>query len=241
MRNELDLSEAGAHKSHALRDRLLKLNPRSDVKALRMTIGGQESAESMAGALEALGGCDLLIDATAEPAAFNLIASVSTRQKKPMVWVEVFAGGIGGLIARARPELDPTPLSARSQIEVWCTDQGVEWIGPDDAVRYDSQDEDGNPLIADDAEVALIASHATRFATDILARPDASIFPMSAYIIGFSSQWLFEQPFDTRPIDLQPSGVWGETADNLEPEALLKLFQEHLPPKEDTDATSAAK
>jgi len=240
VRNELDLSETGAHKSHALRDRLLKLNPIADVKALRMTIGGQESAQSMAGALEALGECELLIDATAEPAAFNLIASVSTRQKRPMVWAEVFAGGIGGLVARARPDLDPIPLSARGQIEVWCNDQGVEWIRSEGAGRYDGQAEDGEPLIADDAEVAIIASHATRFATDILARPDASIFPMSAYVIGFTSFWLFEQPFDTRPIDLQPDGVWGEVGDELEPEKLFKLLIEHLPPKEDTDATPTA-
>lgn len=240
VRNELDLSETGAHKSHALRDRLLKLNPVADVIALRMTIGGQESAEAMAGALEALGECDLLIDATAEPTAFNLIASVSTRKKKPMVWAEVFAGGIGGLVARARPDLDPIPLSARGQIDVWCNDQGVEWVRAEDAGRYDSQAGDGEPLIADDAEVAIIASHATRFATDILASPDASIFPLSAYVIGFTSLWLFKEPFDTRPIDLKPDGVWGEAGDELEPEKIIKLLKEHLAVKEDADATSSA-
>lgn len=240
VRNELDLSETGAHKSHAMRDRLLKLNPIADVRALRMTIGGQESAASMAGALEALGECDLLIDATAEPAAFNLIASVSTRRKIPMVWAEVFAGGIGGLVARARPDLDPIPLSARGQIDVWCNDQGVEWVRSEDAGRYDGQAGDGEPLIADDAVVAIIASHATRFATDILALPDASIFPMSVYILGFTSIWLFEQPFDTRPIDLKLDGVWGEAGDKLKPEELIKLLTEHMAPKEDADATSTA-
>lgn len=240
VRNELDLSETGAHKCHALRDRLIKLNPIADVRALRITLGGQESAESMTGAFEALGACDLLIDATAEPTAFNIVASISTRQKKPMVWAEVFAGGIGGIVARARPEIDPSPLAARGQIEAWCHEQGVDWIRSDHAGRYDGQGGDGTPLIADDAEIAIIASHTVRYATDILARPDASIFPMSAYVVGFSSEWLFDQPFDTRPIDLKPDGAWGDTVDELEPEALFKLLTDHLPPKEGTDATGTA-
>jgi hypothetical protein len=146
-----------------------------------------------------------------------------------MVWAEVFAGGIGGLVARARPGIDPIPLSARGQIEVWCNDQGVEWVRPEDADRYAGQSSDGQPLIADDSEVALIASHVTRFTTDILTRPMASIFPMSAYVIGFSSEWLFDQPFHTLPIDLKPDGAWGEAADALELEAALKLLKEHLP------------
>ena len=63
---------------------------------------------------------------------------------------------------------------------------------------------------------------------------------MSAYVIGLSSEWLFEQPFDTRPIDLKPDGEWGETSDALEPEELLAILKEHWPPKEDADATAAA-
>ena len=232
IRNELDLNDTGAHKAHALRDRLLRINPHMDIKALRLSLGGQESANSMAGALESLGECDLLIDATAEPKAFNMIASVSTRQKKPMIWVEVFAGGIGGIVARARPDIDPVPLVARSQIEAWCHDQDVDWIRPEEVGRYDGRDGEGTPLIAEDAEISIMAGHATRFASDILARPEASIFPVSAYVVGFSSEWLFNEPFDTRPIDLRPDGEWGDSVDMLEPEALVQLLREHLPSEE---------
>jgi molybdopterin/thiamine biosynthesis adenylyltransferase/ubiquitin-protein ligase len=238
VRNELDLMDVGAHKSYALRDRLFELNPRCQVKALRLSLGGQESSDSMAGALEALGECDLLVDATAEPVAFNMIASVSTRQKKPMIWCELFAGGIGGIVARARPDIDPVPISARTQIDVWCDDQGVEWNRRDSVGSYADLAEDGRPMIADDAEVAVIAAHAARFATDILARPEASLFPMSAYVIGLSSQWLFKQPFDTRPIDLLPEGAWGENIDMLAPEDLLELLKEHLTPKEGVHAAA---
>ena len=239
VRNELDLNVAGTHKAYALRERLNNLSPEADVKALRLSLGGQESATSMAGALEALGDCDLLIDATASSAAFNMIASVATRQERPMVWAEVFAGGIGGIVARARPNIDPIPLAARRQIEVWCKDQGVDWIRPDNVGKYNSQSDDGHPLIADDADVSVIASHAARYAIDILARPDAGIFPVSAYVIGLSSEWLFDQPFDTRPIDFKPDGEWGETVETLDPKAMLEILKEHLPPKEDADAVAA--
>jgi len=222
-----------------LRDRLLRINPGTDVKALRIALGGQESASSMAGALESLGECDLLIDATAEPTAFNMIASVSTRQKKPMIWVEVFGGGIGGIVARARPDIDPVPLAARAQIETWCNDQGVEWKRPADAGEYDGLGGDGTPQIAEDSEVTIMAAHAARFASDFLARADASIFPMSAYVIGLSSEWLFNEPFDTRPIDLQPDGVWGEVTDWIESDALVQLLKDHLPSKEDADDVAA--
>lgn len=240
VRNELDLTNIGAHKAYALKDRLLEISPRADVKALRLSLGGQESASLMAGALEALGKCDLLIDATATPVAFNMIASVSRRQKKPMIWAQVFAGGIGGIVARARPDIDPIPIAARDQIEVWCEDQGVDWIRQDEPGRYNGVGADGRPMIADDAEVSIIASHATRFATDILSRPEASIFPVSAYLVGFSSEWIFDQPFDTRPIDLHPDGTWGEMMDPLAPEDIMKLLKEHLPPKDDEDAAGAS-
>lgn len=239
IRNELDLGDAGSHKTQALRDRLLKINPNVDIKVHRLRLGGQESAKSMDSVLASLGECDLLIDATADPTAFNMTASVATRREKPMIWVEVFAGGIGGLVARARPKIDPIPLVARAQIEAWCNDQNVEWVRPPDAGRYDGRDGDENPLIADDAEVSIMSAHAARFASDILARPKKSIFPSSVYIIGFSSEWIFNQPFDTRPINLQPAGGWGDDADLWDPDAALQILKEHLPPKRGADATPA--
>lgn len=240
VRNELDLSVTGAHKAVGLRERLKNLVPEVSVRVFRMTLGGQESAASMVGALEALGDCDVLIDATGSPAAFNMIASMATRKSKPMVWAQVFAGGIGGLVARARPHLDPVPILARGQIDRWCEDQGVEWIRPDDAERYGGESADGTPMVADDAEVSVIAAHASRFVIDLLARPDASLFPVSAYVIGLSSEWLFDQPFDTRPVDLVPDGEWGEIFELFDEGALVELLKEHLLPTEDADAAAVA-
>jgi hypothetical protein len=229
-RNELSLADVGLHKTDALKDRLITLNPQCDVRALRLSIGGQESSRSMSGALESLGDCDILIDATAEPVSFNIVASISLRKMKPMIWGEVFAGGIGGLVARARPKAGPTPLSSRNQIQAWCQDQNIEWKRHTTDGRYNGRDEEGHLLIADDAEVSIIASHIARFATDILVRPDDSIFPVSAYLVGFSPEWIFKQPFETVPIDLIPDDAWGTTPDPITEEEMLELVKEHLPP-----------
>ena len=147
-----------------------------------------------------------------------------------MIWGEVFAGGIGGLVARARPGADPTPLASRNQIQAWCQDQNIEWKRHTTDGRYNGRDGEGRPLIADDAEVSIIASHAVRFATDILARPKDSIFPVSAYLVGFSSEWIFEQPFETFPIDLLPDDAWGTTPDPITEDEMLEIVKEHLPP-----------
>ncbi|PKR55606.1 ThiF family adenylyltransferase [Thalassospira marina] len=235
VRNELSLREVGAHKSYAVRQRLQDLNPSCMVRALRLSLGGQESAKSMANAIEALGECDLLIDATASPVAFNLIASVATRRKKPMIWAEVYAGGVGGLVARARPDIDPVPLSARAQLETWYSDQDVDWVRADKTAPYSAEGPQGQPLIAGDPEVSVIASHTSAFAVDILSRPDASSYPVSAYVIGLSSEWIFQEPFDTRPVELMPDGDWGEKYDDLTADDYVRILQDHLPVTEDAD------
>src|SRR5690606_29956851 len=120
--------------------------------------GGQESSTSTESALQDLAECDLIIDATADPQIFNLCASISRSHKKSYIWGEVFGGGIGGLICRARPELDPPPHSSRRQIANWCREQGIPWDGTQAGDYHISRD-DLPPLIADDGDVSVIASH----------------------------------------------------------------------------------
>jgi len=242
VRNELALDGIGVHKTNLLKDRLLQICPSIDAKLLRLSLGGQESAASMTAALEELQNCDVIVDATADPVAFNLMASAAKRSKTAMIWCQVFAGGIGGFIARARPDIDPIPSAARDQIRQWCTDQGVAWSSwqVENAQSYEGRTENGAPLVADDAEVSIVAYHATRFVTDYLAQPERSIFPMSAYMIGMSSEWAFNQPFDTVPIDLRPEGDWGDIVDPIDAEEMMVLIKEHLVIEEADDASSCS-
>ena len=58
------------------------------------------------------------------------------------------------------------------------------------------------PAIADDADVAVLAAHATRMAIDLLIPRDPSIFPHSVYMVGLAGGWIFDQPFETHPIEI---------------------------------------
>ena len=41
-----------------------------------------------------------------------------------------------------------------------------------------------------------------RLAIDTLIPRNPSMFPSSVYMIGLAEGWIFDQPFDTRPIDV---------------------------------------
>ena len=216
VRHDLDWRAVGAHKVEGVVDRLKRINPAIEVDARRVNLGGQELAESTGAALNCLGMCDLVIDATAEPGAFNLCATVCRTMKKPLVWGEVFAGGIGGMVARARPDLDPPPHSARMQIAAWCQENGPP-PGMAKANGYCGETADWQPMVADDADVGAIAAHLARFAIDTLLRTTESSFPHSVYMVGLKAGWKFDEPFHTFPIAYVAEGEWGvATRENAE-------------------------
>ncbi|MER9863198.1 ThiF family adenylyltransferase [Mesorhizobium sp. M0185] len=227
VRNDLDARAIGLHKVDALTARLKDIVVDGDVECRRVALGQQESAGTTESVIEELARADLLVDATADPRAFNLVAAVARRQRKPMVWCEVFAGGIGGIVARARPDVDPTPTHARGQVRAWCDKHGVPWTGAAD-IEYGAQSENGSPLVADDADVSVIAGHAARLALDVLTR-EQSIFPSSAYAIGLTAEWIFQAPFDTWPIDLRSEGEWGESQDGASADDLKDLLASLFP------------
>lgn len=227
IRNDLDARAIGRHKVDALTVRLKDIVAGAEVSSRRVALGQQESAGTTESVMDELTQADLLIDATADPRAFNLLAAVARRRRKPMVWCEVFAGGIGGVVARARPDLDPPPTFARTQVRAWCDGHGVPWAGTIDT-DYGTRSDDGSPLVADDADVSVIAGHASRLALDILTR-ERSIFPSSAYAIGLAEAWIFLAPFDTWPIELRPEGEWGESQDAASAEDLKDLLSSLFP------------
>ncbi|UDM50910.1 ThiF family adenylyltransferase [Cupriavidus sp. MP-37] len=229
VRNDLDARVIGQHKVDALAARLRDIVVDPEISNRRVALGQQESAGTTESVLEELAQADLLIDATADPRAFNLVAAVARRQRKPIVWCEVFAGGIGGVIARARPDLDPIPMAAKAQVRAWCDAHGVPWQEVE--ANYGVQREHALPLIADDGDVSVIAGHASRLALDILTR-DESIFPSSAYAIGLAAEWIFSAPFETWPIDFHSEGQWGGSIEGASQDDDLKELLSSLFPKE---------
>lgn len=197
-RHTLDWRDVASHKVEGIKDQLNYISSNMKVSTSKHLVGGQEATTSLDAALSSLGNCDCIIDATANPSVFNYLAAVSVYYKKPMVWGEVFAGGIGGMIARRRPGEDPEPQTMRSLLNE--ATQGFPDIEntTDDPYQYEA--EEGKVMTASDADVSVIASHMTRIAADTVLELNPSTFPYSMYLIGLSKDWIFNEPFETQPI-----------------------------------------
>ena len=229
VRNELGAAAAGVHKADAVGSRLIEIAGTIDVMVRRVALGGQESADSTDSVMSALRACDLIIDATADAHCFNFCAAVAKESLKPLVWGEVFAGGIGGFVARVRSGHEPEPQAARNQINAWCNAHGVSAPLAGLAAPYEAAAGSAEPLVADDAEVSIIAGHLARLATDVLTRPEDSAFPAPAYAIGLRKAWIFSQPFETWPIELAGSDPWKAEQDPASAAESLALLRELLP------------
>lgn len=228
-RHELGASAIGVHKVDALRARLIELAGMIDVTARRVALGGQESADVTDSVMLALQGCDVIVDATADAHCFNFCSAVAKVNLKPFVWGEVFAGGIGGLVARVRAGHEPTPQAARNQINAWCDAHGMPAPLAGLVAPYSGTGTDGIPLVADDAEVAIVAGHLARFAIDVLVHPQESAFPVPAYAIGLRKAWIFSEPLEIWPIRLVGSDPWKAEQDSASVAESLELLRELLP------------
>lgn len=205
VRNELDWGEVGAHKVDGLTERLKRINAQVKVDRWTNQLGGQTSVDTLMTCLATLKQCDLIVETTGSGQGFVYASSVSEDGGVPMVWGRVFGGGFGGYIARSRPGIEASALDVRNNIYQWFQTPGFPKPPADAGIDYAAGPDDQAPMIADDADVSVISAHLTQFAADALRESSGSEYPHSAYAIGLRKEWLFEQPFDTRPIDI--SGV----------------------------------
>ena len=219
-RHALDFRDVGSHKVDGIKNALLRLGHDFSFRTYRANITEQESTSYLSDILDRLGNCDLLIDATASPTVFNLLSHVSIFCSKPMVWSEVFAGGIGGLIARSRPGIDPDPQTMRRAFLGYFNEQPGGVL--DGAVNEYTAQFNNEVLSASDADVTAIASHTTRLILDTLVDATCSQFPQSMYLVGLRSKWPFRARFHTIPIetdhfvsDQVPAAMSEETLSDL--------------------------
>ncbi|MFD1363398.1 ThiF family adenylyltransferase [Lentibacillus salinarum] len=214
VRHTLDWKSVASHKVDAVENQLMNISSAVDVEVSKINLSGQEATTSLNTVLSKLGNCDLIIDSTANPRVFNFLSAVGTTYGKPMVWGEVFAGGIGGLIARSRPKADPDALTMRKGFN------GYTMHLPEFEFKirelYATEDQQEEVMVASDADVSIIAGHLTRFVLDTVLQPGQSIYPYSMYLIGLSNSWIFEAPFDTRPVHINHLPDETETVENEE-------------------------
>ena len=207
-RHALDWQGVVQHKVDAMKVAIGLVAPGTQIEVSHLHITGQESNAAISGVMNRLAACDVLIDATANARVFNLLAAVARTASRPLIWMEVFGGGMGGLVARCRPRTDPTPQDMRGAYLQYCTDNPAPALGsvPD---NYAIETEEGEVLVASDADIAVIAHHAARLVPDCFTPPERSNFPYSMYLIGLAKGWVFEAPFDTIPISMGSYSVVG--------------------------------
>jgi sulfur-carrier protein adenylyltransferase/sulfurtransferase len=219
-RHALDWASVGEHKVDGEMGALLRLGVEFKVEVSRTHLTGQESTALVSGVLSKLGQCDLLIDATADQRVFNLMSAVAAAYEKPLVWLLTYGGGLGGMIARSRPERDPDPQTMRAVYLNYC----AEHPAPESmqiAADYATEVADVGIISASDADVAIIAHHAARFAVDTLSDSDSSAYPYSMYLVGLAPGWVFDAPFTTIPLATDHFVVREKKADHPDQEAIV--------------------
>ncbi len=207
-RHALDWQGVIQHKVDAMKIAINLVAPGAQIEVNRLHITGQESNASVSGAIDRLADCDVLIDATANASVFNLLAAIARTASRHMIWMEVFGGGIGGLVARSRPWADPTPQDMRLVYLQYCIDHPSQDLRPVPE-NYGVENEEGEVLVASDADVAIIAHYAVRFVSDCFTQRECSKFPYSMYLIGLAKGWVFEAPFVVIPISMESCTVAG--------------------------------
>jgi molybdopterin/thiamine biosynthesis adenylyltransferase len=222
VRNQLDWLSVGFSKAQSTRGAIQLVNPAAQVSARLLRVAGQENASSNAAVLEAIAACDLVVDATSEDHVFTSLAAMCRRRERALVWGEVFAGGIGALMARSVPGRDADPLTVRAAVNSYL--DTLPEAPFKNAGGYDDVPLDGQALVAGDAELSQLAGSMTAFAIDALVGADAPRFPVAAYLFGYTNGWsAFQAPFDTHAIDCPKASEAPREDDGTRLEALKEL------------------
>lgn len=229
VRHDLDWRDVGTHKADSVARRIQLVNPDAVCEQRKHRLGGQESSGSIETLIKSLSESDLIIDCTADSSVFNYLCAAVKVGRKPLLWAEVFGGGFGGMIARSRPQKDPDPATIRQIIESWWRERGQKTERP--ALDYGATKD--SPMVADDADVSVVAAHAARMGIDLLIPRDPSAYPYSVYMMGLSKSGIFDSAFETYPIDVgSPTPVAEEPPSNPDEAAaelakITQLLTEH--------------
>jgi molybdopterin/thiamine biosynthesis adenylyltransferase len=189
-RHTLDWRDVGFRKANAVRRRLLHIASGADIQVVASNLNWQKSAKTHASQLDKITACDLIVDATGDPATSLFLGALAADIGKPIVSVEVFEGGLGCLVARAIPGRDPSYGLGRAAYNAYCEQENV---APPQCGRrrYEAIAEDGAPVVADDAAVTIAAGHGARVVLDVL---DGTVGEGEAafLLLGIRKGWLFQ-------------------------------------------------
>ena len=200
-RHDGDWRDIGLHKVDLTKRRIELVSKDVEVTARRVSIGAQVSPTEMATINGALGECDVIIDATANASVLNHLTAISLDTGSSLVWGGVYAGGIGGYIARSRPEKDPSPHLIRQALNNFY--EGVDEAPPVPTGEGYGASSSEEIYVASDSDVSLFAAHLTSFALDTICKNEPSDYDAPLYLIGFRRAWIFESAFHIQPITIE--------------------------------------
>jgi molybdopterin/thiamine biosynthesis adenylyltransferase len=225
-RNAASFADVGAQKIDAVKELIRDLVPSEPEIALYgLDVSSPTHPESHARLLEDLASADLLIDATANPEVFGPMAMLASDRRRPLVWGEVFGGGLGGLVASAHPEHGPCPRCVRQGFLSACS----AWPpAPDSPAGIPYGGAESEPVVATDADVSFVAAALTNRVFDLVAQRDPSL--PAVMLLGLRRGWIFEAPVQSvavrvRSDDWSCERCW--TPDS-EPDAEIEALAEAL-------------
>lgn len=202
-RHEADFSDVGAAKVDVVAELIRDVSlVEPEIKRWRVAVAAATNPELHAEVVESIATADLIVDATAAPDAFGLLAMIASNRRLPMVWGEVFAEGTGGFVALAAPEKTPCPRCVRAGFQL----AAHAWPAAPHQVRgdpYASGDDDA--LAATDAAVGLVAAAVTARVQDAL-RP-AELLGPAVTLLGLQARWIFDAPLHSVGVHVRSEEV----------------------------------
>jgi len=197
-RNAASFIDVGAQKTRVVKELIRDVCPQDpQIEILSINLASSTNPELHAKTIEMLGACDLLVDATANPDAFCLLAMIASDHQRPIVWAEVYGGGLGGMVASAHPEHTPCPRCVRAAF-LSETQNLPPAPGSETETPYAGDEE--TPLIATDADVSYIAAATTIRAVALLeGRSDTG----TVQLLGLRCGWIFDEPMQSRSIPVR--------------------------------------
>jgi sulfur-carrier protein adenylyltransferase/sulfurtransferase len=225
-RHTLDWRDIGHRKAYALERRLRQIVPGAALKLIPRNLNWQISARLHAEDIGHVASCDVIVDATGDPATSMFLGAIAADNGKPFVTVVVFEGGLGCLITRSIPSRSPSYVSGRAAYTAYCEQRNVK--PPVVGQRpYQVLSEEGETFVADDAAVTIAAGHAARAVLDILdgPTPDDHLW----LLFGFQRGWLFEGHGHTIVLDVGEAPASQAVHEDAEMRTFaLTLFEEAL-------------
>jgi molybdopterin/thiamine biosynthesis adenylyltransferase len=196
-RHAAGFDDVGALKGDAMRQVLRDVTAAEpEVVTHAISLASATHPELHARVLEDLGAADVLIDATANPDAFGLIAMIASNKRRPVAWGEVFGGGLGGLVASAHPDRDPCPRCVRSAFLA----KASTWPpAPSTSAALPYEGGGTQPIVATDADVSMIASALTRRVLDLISNADDS--RPAVVLLGGRRGWVFDSALQSIGVD----------------------------------------